>query len=195
MMIGMSATIPAAGVGQPYRVCFVCTGNICRSPMAETVFTEQVRRAGLDAVVVVDSAGTGAWHVGERADRRAVMVSRAAGYPLRHTARQFERSWFGSRDLVVALADEPRVALRRMAPDDAAAARVRLLREFDPAGPRGAAETASGGSRPLDLDVPDPYYGDASDFEHCLRLIEPACGGLLAVLRDSFLTRHGPVTG
>jgi protein-tyrosine phosphatase len=154
-------------MGSPYRVCFVCSGNICRSPMAEWVFRHHVREAGLDGLVEVDSAGTGDWHAGEPADQRAVAALRRGGYEYGgHRARQFQRSWFEARDLVVALDRGHLRELRAMAPGPPAAARVRLLRSFDPG--------ADG-----DLDVPDPYYGGTACFNHCLALIEAACPGLM----------------
>jgi protein-tyrosine phosphatase len=166
--------------GNRYRVCFVCSGNICRSPMAEWVTRSEVSRLGLDSLVTVDSAGTGAWHVGEAADERAVRVARAAGYELAgatppHIARQFDPVWFAERELLVALDRGHAAALRDLAPDAAAAARVRLLREFD----------TGAGADPRDLDVADPYYGDLAGFERCLQVIEASCAGLLAAIGDA----------
>ena len=86
-----------------YRVCFVCTGNICRSPMAESVFRAYVAEAGLDGLVEVDSAGTGGWHKGGSADPRTVAVLEEHGYDSDHVARRFEPSWFPRLDLVIAL--------------------------------------------------------------------------------------------
>ncbi len=86
-----------------YRVCFVCTGNICRSPMAESVFRARVAEAGLADLVAVDSAGTGGWHEGEPADPRTISVLEENGYDSEHTARQFLPSWFARLDLVIAL--------------------------------------------------------------------------------------------
>jgi protein-tyrosine phosphatase len=143
--------------------------------MAEVVFRRYVDKAGLAGLVEVDSAGLGGWHVGERADRRALAVLRARGYACDHRARRFDAGWFGSRDLLVALDDGHLRALRRLAPDQAAAGRVRLLRSFDPA----AAGDPGSGRGGADLDVPDPYYGYGEDFEHCLTLVEAACLGLL----------------
>ncbi|MCZ9340716.1 low molecular weight phosphotyrosine protein phosphatase, partial [Streptomyces sp. TRM76130] len=136
-----------------FRVCFVCTGNICRSPMAEAVFRARVADAGLDGLVEVDSAGTGGWHEGEGADPRTMDVLTAGGYALDHTARQFHASWFSRLDLVVALDSGHLRALRRLAPTGRDAAKVRLLRSYDPA------------SDADDLDVPDPYYGGVDGFE------------------------------
>ncbi|MEU2491400.1 low molecular weight protein-tyrosine-phosphatase [Streptomyces sp. NPDC007883] len=156
----------------PFSVCFVCTGNICRSPMAESVFRARVEDAGLDGLVVVDSAGTGGWHEGDGADARTVDVLREHGYPSRHVARQFRPSWFAGLDLVIALDEGHLRELRRLAPTAADAAKVRLLRSYDPAA--GA-----------DLDVPDPYYGGTDGFEECLDMVEAASEGLLAAVRDA----------
>jgi protein-tyrosine phosphatase len=154
-----------------YRVCFVCTGNICRSPMAEIVFRARVAEAGLDGLVEVDSAGTGGWHEGDGADPRTVAVLEDNGYATGHTARQFQPSWFSRLDLVVALDSGHLRALRRLAPTEQDAQKVRLLRSYDP---------AAGD----DLDVPDPYYGGAEGFEECLEMVEAASAGLLAAVRE-----------
>ncbi|MFF3908153.1 low molecular weight protein-tyrosine-phosphatase [Streptomyces sp. NPDC001848] len=154
-----------------YRVCFVCTGNICRSPMAESVFRARIEQAGLDDRVEVDSAGTGGWHEGDGADPRTVAVLEENGYDSDHIARQFQPSWFSRLDLVIALDSGHLKALRRLAPTPEDAAKVRLLRSYDPA--------ADG-----DLDVPDPYYGGMDGFEECLEMVEAASLGLLAAVRE-----------
>ena len=153
-----------------YRICFVCTGNICRSPMAESVFRARIAEAGLDALVEVDSAGTGGWHQGDGADPRTVSVLEENGYDSSHTARQFQPSWFSRLDLVIALDTGHLKALRRLARTPEDAAKVRLLRSYDP---------AAGD----DLDVPDPYYGGLDGFEECLEMVEAASTGLLAAVR------------
>ncbi|MEU6735556.1 low molecular weight protein-tyrosine-phosphatase [Streptomyces physcomitrii] len=154
----------------PYRVCFVCTGNICRSPMAEIVFRARLADEGLDTLVETDSAGTGGWHEGDGADPRTVEVLRAAGYPGAHLARQFRAEWFSRLDLVLALDRGHLRELRALAPGPSDAAKVRLLRSYDPAA--GA-----------DLDVADPYYGGIEDFEECLDSVERAVDGLLEAVR------------
>ena len=168
----------------PFRICFVCTGNICRSPMAESVFRARVEEAGLGEAVVVDSAGTDSWHEGDRADARTVAVLSAAGYEQDasgHVARQFLASWFDRLDLVIALDGGHLRALRRLARTPEEAARIRLLRDFDPEA------VAEGG----DLAVPDPYYGDMGGFEECLGMCEAAADGLLAAVRDGLDQRAG----
>ncbi|MDI1457222.1 low molecular weight protein-tyrosine-phosphatase [Streptomyces sp. NPDC003388] len=154
-----------------YRVCFVCTGNICRSPMAESVFRARVEEAGLEDRVEIDSAGTGGWHEGEAADPRTVSVLDEHGYRTGHVARQFQPSWFARLDLVVALDTGHLKALRRLAPTEEDARKVRLLRSY-------AQPT------PDDLDVPDPYYGGPEGFQECLEMVEEASTGLLAAVRE-----------
>lgn len=158
-----------------FSVCFVCTGNICRSPMAASVFRARVDEAGLGDLVQVDSAGTDGWHEGDGADPRTVSVLATAGYESDHVARRFQTSWFSRLDLVIALDTGHQRTLRRLAPTAADADKVRLLRSYDPA-------AASLG----DLDVPDPYYGDDDGFDTCLRMVEAASDGLLdAVVREA----------
>jgi len=158
----------------PYRVCFVCSGNICRSPTAEAVFRRRLAEAGLADQVEVDSAGLGDWHVGDAADRRSVAALRARGHPAwLHEAKQFRAADFAGRDLVVALDAGHERDLRRLARTAADRAKVRMLRSYDPA---AAAD-------PAGLDVPDPYYGGERGFEHVLDLVEAACAGLLDEVR------------
>jgi protein-tyrosine phosphatase len=157
---------------QPIRLLFVCMGNICRSPTAEGVMRHLLREEGLEDEITVDSAGTGAWHVGNPPDRRATAAARARGIVLEGAARQVRPSDFDDYDLLLVADRENLADLRAIAPDEAARAKVRLLREFDPASD-GAA----------DLDVPDPYYGGPDGFEDVLDLVEAACRGLLAEVR------------
>ena len=152
----------------PFRVLFVCLGNICRSPTAEGVMRSLVEQAGLQERIEIDSAGTGAWHVGSPADARASATARARGVALESVARQVVLDDFEEFDLVLAMDSENLRALTRLASDEEQRARIRLLREFDPAS-EGAA----------DLDVPDPYYGGEHGFEAVFDLVQAACAGLL----------------
>lgn len=151
------------------RVCFVCLGNICRSPTAEGIMLHLIERAGLGAAISAESAGTAAYHVGERPDARSLATARARGVQLPSLARRFERADFARFDYVLAADSENLARLQGLAPDQAARDKVRLLRSFDPDSPPGAA-------------VPDPYYGDGDGFERVFDICEAACRGLLAHL-------------
>lgn len=151
------------------RVVFVCLGNICRSPMAEVVMRELLEREGLGHLVDVSSAGTGDWHVGERADPRTLDALAGRGYDgALHRARQFGAEMFADHDLVVAMDGGNAADLRRLAPPGQAD-KVELLLTYDPQAER--------------LDVPDPYYGGADGFDRVLDMVERACRGLLERLR------------
>jgi protein-tyrosine phosphatase len=152
------------------RILFVCMGNICRSPTAEGVMRRLIEDAGLAGRVEVESAGTGAWHAGQPPDARATVAAGRRGVTLEGAARQVRASDFRRFDLLVALDRSNLRELLAQAPDEEAAEKVRLLREFDPA--------AAG-----DLDVPDPYYGGDRGFETVLDMVEAACRGLLEDLR------------
>jgi protein-tyrosine phosphatase len=153
----------------PYRIVFVCSGNICRSPMADVITRSLLAKAGLDVDVEVDSAGTGDWHVGDGADRRTVRALAEHGYDgSAHRAREFDRAWFAERDLVLVADRGHERQLRAWAPDEAARAKIKLLREFDP-------QAVADGT----LELDDPWYGDRAAFERCLVEVERACAGLV----------------
>lgn len=159
-----------------FRITTVCLGNICRSPMAEAIIRDRVERAGL--AVVVDSAGTDGWHIGEDADPRALSTLRTAGYGLSHSGRQITREWFlgpDRPDLILTMDASNYATVLAMAPDDASRARVRMMRSFDPA----LADLAPGDPR---LDVPDPWYGDHDGFGDVLAMLEAAADGLVEQL-------------
>ena len=145
------------------RVCLVCMGNICRSPMAEVVLRHVLHTHGLGDRVVVDSAGTGGWHAGMPMDERALKTLSRHGYDgSAHRARRFERGWFADRELILAMDADNLGTLRRLAPPGA---EVALFRSFDPSAPEGA-------------EVPDPYYGGLGGFDVVLKMVEAASEGL-----------------
>ena len=144
------------------HVTFVCTGNICRSVMAEKMFADQLHRRGLGDAVRVSSAGTGDWHVGAGADERAAHVLHDHGYSAGHSAAQVDSDHLAA-DMVVAMARNHLRMLRHLGVDED---RARMLRSFDP---------RSGAHAP---DVEDPYYGDIRDFEEVFTVIEAALPGL-----------------
>jgi protein-tyrosine phosphatase len=156
------------------KVLFVCLGNICRSPTAEGVMRALVAEAGMQGSIELDSAGTGGWHVGEPPDARATEAARRRGIVLVGGARQVCVEDFERFDLIVAMDRSNECALRALAPDESARAKVRMLREFDP---------ASAGHD--DLDVPDPYYEGQYGFDVVLDQVQVACAGLLEYVRES----------
>ena len=174
----MSDAAAAAGPGAidggagPVRLLFVCLGNICRSPTAEGVMRSLVLEAGMADRIEVDSAGTGAWHVGSAPDARASAAARGRGVVLEGAARRVRREDFEDFDLLLAMDRENLRELRRLAPGEQERAKVRLLREFDP---------ACAGAE--DLDVPDPYYGVDDGFAEVFELVQRACRGLLDEIR------------
>jgi protein-tyrosine phosphatase len=170
------------GDGRRWRLCFVCTGNICRSPMAEVVLGRLARDTvtadgrELAGLLDISSAGTGGWHAGEPMDPRARAALEQRGYEDHgHRARPFRTSWFASTDLVVCMDRGHQQTLlslaRRKAGDERYDPRLVMLRGFD---------ARAGGA----VDVPDPYYGEQADFESCLSLVESGCRGLVDHLVD-----------
>ncbi|WP_378144179.1 low molecular weight protein-tyrosine-phosphatase [Cnuibacter sp. UC19_7] len=165
-------------MADPFRICMVCTGNICRSPIAEVVLRRMAEDAGLGDAISVTSAGTGEWHVGEQADPRTLVALENAGYDGRtHRARQFDPSWFDDLDLVVALDRSHERILRSWARSDDDRSKIRLLLSFDP--------EARGSS-----DVADPYYGDAAMFDAVLAEIERADRALFHQIAPAMRATH-----
>ncbi len=161
-----------ASADAPFRVVFVCSGNICRSPMADVVFRHLAEASGLGAHIASSSAGTGDWHVGERADHRTLEALERLGYDgSAHRARQFQYADFDRNDLVVALDRSHERVLRGWARDDDAADKIALLQSFVP-----DAET---------LDVPDPYYAGPPMFDEVLGMIERASRALFRQLEPA----------
>ena len=154
-----------------FRICFVCTGNICRSPMAETVFKDLVRKAGFEKAVAVISAGTGDWHVGEPSDDRTLAALSSHGYNgSGHRARQFDPSWFANLDLVVVFDRSQERILKTWAATDQDRSKVQLILSFD------SEQSAL-------IDVPDPYYSDAAMFDQVLVMIEKSCAALFRQIK------------
>jgi protein-tyrosine phosphatase len=155
------------------KVCFVCLGNICRSPTAEGILLRQVEEAGLESQIVIDSAGTAAYHVGERADARSRATASARGVELPSRARRFGVADFRRFDYVLAMDGENHSELVALAPNPGAAGKVRYLREFE-----------SESRMKAELDVPDPYYGGDEGFARVYEICERSCRGLLEFLID-----------
>jgi protein-tyrosine phosphatase len=152
------------------RICFVCLGNICRSPTAHGVMEHLVAEAGLSAAVTIESAGTGAYHVGELPDPRTRAAAKRRGFALTSRAQQFTAADLDRFDLVIAMDRSNLRNLKELA-DGRTTPAIHLLRSFDPTAPASA-------------DVPDPWYGGDAGFEEVLDQCERACAGLLAHVRE-----------
>jgi low molecular weight protein-tyrosine phosphatase len=189
----------------PYRVCFVCLGNICRSPVAEVVARAQLAEAGLDGTVIVDSAGTGDWHIGDQMDSGARAELARGGYDGEaHRARQYERSWLANRDLVLAMDHSNLKNLKSLARTDHPGSTSEGSGEVVPpaqhdaspsTGSRGVVSPAQHGDSDrirlfgdvtgLDgADVPDPYGGGPDEFARVLALLESAMPALVTQLAE-----------
>jgi protein-tyrosine phosphatase len=151
------------------RVCFVCLGNICRSPTAEAVMRDLVERAGLSGEIEVDSAGTGDWHAGQPPDRRSVAAARKRGISVGGHARQFTAADWERFDYVLAMDRSNHADLKASLPKPDLAKKLSLIRSFDPASPKGAS-------------VPDPYYS-TDGFDEVIDLCIAACAPLLEHIR------------
>ncbi len=159
------------------RILFVCLGNIVRSPLAENLFRHLAQQAGVGDRYEVDSAGTGSWHVGEPPDPRMQRVAARHGLHYDGRARQFTRQDFERFDVILAMDGDNRAYLLSKARTAGQAAKIHLLREFDPQGGPAA-------------PVPDPYYGGRDGFEEVYRIVERACRGLLEHLEAAGEEAH-----
>lgn len=147
------------------RILFVCLGNICRSPTADGVFRKLVSDSGYAGQILVDSAGTGDWHVGSGPDRRASTAAAERGYDLSAIrARQVTQRDFVEFDHILAMDLSNLDDLRRLSPPQHHH-KIRLLLDYAPDFP--------------EREVPDPYYGGADGFDHVLDLVEAAATELL----------------
>ncbi len=149
----------------PDKLLFICMGNICRSPAAEAVFLKLAADRGLTNQFVVDSAGTGGWHIGNRADSRSSAEGTRRGYSLISRARQIKSDDWVDFDYLICMDQDNRTDLLQMgAPDE----KIHLLLEWHPDGRQA--------------EVPDPYYGGQQGFIVMYDLIETACENLLSKL-------------
>ena len=153
----------------PYKICFVCLGNICRSPTAEGVFQHLVKEQGLDSYFEIDSSGTSAYHVGESANSKSQQIANQHGVTLHSKARQFEKSDFEYFDLILAMDEENYQNMKRLDARAEFENKIGKLRDFDP--------------DPGDGNVPDPYYGGIQGFENVFQIVKRSCENLLDELK------------
>ncbi len=158
-----------------YRITVVCTGNICRSPMAAFILRARFADAGLADRVSVDSAGTTAWEEGNPADPRTIAALERHGHtvnPEGHRARVFDKRSFEELDLVLATDHGHYTVLRRLAGSPERQEKIRMLRSFDPTGPKGDA-----------LSIDDPWYGDDTSFDRTYDEVTAAADGVVDFVR------------
>jgi protein-tyrosine phosphatase len=153
---------------RPFRLLFVCMGNICRSPAAEGVMKKMVDEAGRSADFVIDSAGTGGWHEGERADHRMRKHGASRGYDFTSIARQVRDSDFDDFDLILVMDRQNMQDIRPFNRDGKKLHKVKLFTEY--------------AVNRTETHVPDPYYGGEEGFEHVLDILEDGCTELVRAL-------------
>ncbi len=154
-----------------YGICFVCLGNICRSPLAEGVFQSLVVEEQLSEKIIIESAGTGNWHVGSPPDSRMQATARQNGIQLQSRAQQFQPEDFNRFDLILAMDQQNYESLKFMCSSEVANGKLKLFRSFDPYA-RG------------DEDVPDPYYGGNSGFDNVFQIVQRTCPNILNFVKS-----------
>lgn len=153
----------------PFKICFICLGNICRSPTAEGVFQYLTEERGLEDFFEIDSAGTSAYHVGEPANSKSQRTAKKYGITLHSRARQFENSDLDHYDLILTMDRENLKNVKSMASGNHEN-KIGMLRDFDP--------------DPGDGEVPDPYYGGREGFENVFQIVKRSCEQLLNELES-----------
>lgn len=161
-------------ISMPYKLLFVCLGNICRSPSAENIMNHLIEQAGLSEHILCDSAGTSSYHVGSPPDRRmSAAAATKLGIKLRGRARQFQKSDFQDFDLILAMDRENYENILTLDRTRQYQHKVRLMCEFC--------------SRHTLKEVPDPYYGGEEGFNQVIDLLIDACEGLLTKVKSEEL--------
>lgn len=154
---------------KPTSILFVCLGNICRSPAAEAIFNALIEQQGLKDHYLVDSAGMGGWHAGQRSDRRMISHATARGLRMDHLARQVKVSDFERFDIILAMDDSNYDELQALAPTVASSLKIHRMVAYS--------------QRYTADHIPDPYYSGSEGFELVLDLLEDSCEGLLSQIR------------
>ena len=162
--------IKSISKNKPYKICFVCLGNICRSPTAEGVFQHLVNKRGLHAYFFVDSAGTSAYHIGEPANSKSQWVANQQGVKLHSKARRFVAADLEEFDLILAMDSENYTNIKHLDRDGLFTEKIKMMREFD--------------SQPDDKDVPDPYYGGMDGFQNVFDVLMRSSVNLLDELLE-----------
>jgi len=154
----------------PFKICFVCLGNICRSPTAEGIFQHLVNQREMQPYFYIDSAGTSAYHIGEPANSKSRDIAQSHGVELRSKARRFTSADLDEFDLILAMDHENLRSIQQLDIRNQFSQKIKLMRDFDPS--------------PADGAVPDPYYGGVDGFQHVFDVVKRSCENLLDELED-----------
>ena len=154
----------------PYKILFVCLGNICRSPTAEGIFQHLVNERGLQPYFLIDSAGTSAWHIGEPANSKSRQTANKHGIELNSRARKFEPADLEEFDLILAMDHENLQNIKQLDKQNRFSDKIKLMRDYDP--------------QPGDDEVPDPYYGGMDGFQHVFDVVRRSCEAMLDKLEN-----------
>lgn len=158
------------------KVLFVCLGNICRSPSAETVFKYIVNREGFENIIEIDSAGTVGYHAGEKADARMRTHALARGYNITHIARKFNAAKdFKYFDYVIGMDDSNYSDLQSLDGKNEFADKIKRIVEYS--------------TNPETKEVPDPYYSGPEGFENVLNILEDACKNLFKEIKNEITSK------
>ncbi len=152
-------------IDQPYKLLFVCLGNICRSPSAEGIMNHLIQQNQLEDRILCDSAGTSSYHIGSSPDRRMTAAALQRGITLQGRARQFSRADFEKFDLILAMDKDNYADILSLDRAGQYHHRVKLMCQFC--------------RHHADEEVPDPYYGGPEGFNYVTDLLIDACNGLL----------------
>ncbi len=158
----------------PYKIIFVCLGNICRSPTGEGVFQHLVNERGLQSYFQIDSAGTSAFHIGEPANSKSQWTANQHGIKLNSRASKFTSQDLEEYDLIIAMDHDNLQNIKQLDKTGNYSDKIRLMRDFDP--------------DPGDGAVPDPYYGGMKGFENVFQIVKRSCEALLDLLEKQIDT-------
>jgi protein-tyrosine phosphatase len=155
------------------KVLFVCLGNICRSPLAEAIFKDKIKKRGLDHLFMVDSCGTANYHVGDSPDARTIANAKKNGVAIDHCGRQFTAKDLEDFDFILAMDKSNYQNILRLLKDQSHSAKVMMMREFD---------SVDKGS-----EVPDPYYGGEKHFQEVFEILDRCTENFLKHLEKTIL--------